>query len=144
MLSWLAEKLVAHNMARLSAGDPGPTLRMDAKDVAMRFPGVSSWATELHGKQEHERWLRRFARVGIQIFPDEVIVKGLPWDQTICVRGHDYLKSPAGAIVYANRYVLWGRMAWGLLREYEVYEDTQKTVELDEWLAVHEQSALVA
>jgi hypothetical protein len=142
MLSWLARKVVTHNMARLNAGDPQPTLRMDAKDVRMLFPGDSSWATELHGKGEHERWLHRFVRVGIQIFPDEVIVKGLPWKQTVCVRGHDYLRSPEGELVYENRYVIWGTMAWGLLKEYEVYEDTQKSKALDEQLALWEQPAL--
>jgi hypothetical protein len=43
--------------------------------------------------------------------------------------------SPAGETVYANRYVIWGRMAWGRMREYEVYEDTQKLPALDEYLA---------
>ena len=37
--------------------------------------------------------------------------------------------------MYANRYVLWGRIAWGRLREYEVYENTQATSKLDEHLA---------
>ena len=63
------------------------------------------------------------------------MLKGFPWKQTICVRGHIHLDSPAGERVYENRYVLWGRIAWGLLREYEVYEDTQKTGPLDEYLA---------
>jgi hypothetical protein len=31
--------------------------------------------------------------------------------------------------------VIWGRIAWGKLREYEVYEDTQKSKALDEYLA---------
>ena len=39
MVSWLAKQLVSHNMSRLRAGDPGPTLRMEAEDVQMRFPG---------------------------------------------------------------------------------------------------------
>lgn len=40
-----------------------------------------------------------------------------------------------GERVYENRYVIWGRIAWGLLREYEVFEDTQKAKALDEHLA---------
>jgi ketosteroid isomerase-like protein len=135
MLSWLAKRLIARNMAKAREGDIGPTLRMDAEDVRFRFPGDSSWATELRGKDELERWLQRFADVGIQIHPDEVIVKGFPWRQTICVRGHDYLDSADGERVYENRYVIWGRISWGLLREYEVYEDTQKSKELDHYLA---------
>jgi ketosteroid isomerase-like protein len=135
MLSWLAKKLISRNMAKLREGDLGPTLRLDAMDVRFRFPGDSSWATELEGKDEHELWLRRFVAAGLQIYPDEVVLKGFPWKQTVCVRGHIHLDSPAGERVYENRYVLWGRIAWGLLREYEVYEDTQKTKPLDEYLA---------
>lgn len=135
MLSWLAKRMIARNMARASAGDIGPTLRMDAKDVRFRFPGDSSWGTELEGKDELERWLRRFADVGLQIRPDEVVLKGFPWRQTICVRGTDELRDAAGEPVYENRYVIWGHLSWGLLRDYEVYEDTQKSKELDGYLA---------
>jgi hypothetical protein len=31
--------------------------------------------------------------------------------------------------------VIWGRISWGKMREYEVYEDTEKTRRLDRWLA---------
>ena len=107
---------------------------MDAEDVRFRFPGDSSWAIELEGKDELEPWLRRFADVGIQIHPDEVVLKGFPWNQTICIRGEDHLDSAEGERVYENRYVIWGRIAWGKLREYEVYEDTRKSKELDDYL----------
>lgn len=135
MLSWLAKKTIARNMARASAGDLGPTLRMDAEDVRFRFPGDSSWAGEFNGKAELEPWLRRFADVGIEIAPDEVVLKGFPWKQTICIRGRDHLDSPTGERVYENRYVIWGRIAWGKLRDYEVYEDTQRAKALDGYLA---------
>jgi ketosteroid isomerase-like protein len=135
MLSWLAKKMIARNMERASAGDIGPTLKMDAEDVRFRFPGDSSWATELQGKEKLEPWLRRFADVGIQISPDEVVLKGFPWRQTICIRGTNHLDTPEGERVYENRYVIWGHLAWGRLGDYEVYEDTQKSKTLDEYLA---------
>ena len=135
MQSWLAKKIVTHNMARVRAGDYRPQLRLAAKDVRFRFPGSSSWATELEGKDELERWLQRFVRIGLQIFPDEVVAKGPPWRTRLMVRGTIHLETPAGKRVYENRYVIWGRMSWGLLREYEVYEDTEKSTALDEYLA---------
>jgi ketosteroid isomerase-like protein len=144
MLSWLAKRVVDYQLARLSAGDPRPVLWLDAPDVRMTFPGDSSWAVDLHGKAEHERWLRRFTRAGIQIFADEVVVKGFPWKMTLCVRGRDHLRSSEGEHVYENRYVIWGRMSWGRLKRYEVYEDTQKAVALDRWLAEHEHAAAAA
>src|ERR1044072_4175558 len=91
MLSWLANRMIGANMTKAREGDIGPTLRMDAEDVRFRFPGKSSWAVELEGKGQLEPWLQRFADVGLQIYPDEVILKGFPWNQTICVRGTDHL-----------------------------------------------------
>lgn len=138
MFSGLAMYMLKRNMAAISAGDYQPLLRFDAKDIRFRFPGSSSWATELHGKDELERWLRRFVDAGLQIQPDEVIAQGPPWNVTLCVRGTDHLKDAEGATVYENRYVIWGRMAWGLLKEYEVYEDTEKSAALDAYLASRE------
>ncbi|HET9562222.1 MAG TPA: hypothetical protein VFP01_08955, partial [Propionibacteriaceae bacterium] len=133
MLSWLGRLMISRSMAKARDGDIEPTLRMDAEDVRFRFPGDSSWATELEGKEELRQWLERFADVGIQILPDEVVLKGFPWKQTICIRGTDHLDSTEGERMYENRYVIWGRLAWGKLREYEVYEDTQKSKALDEY-----------
>jgi ketosteroid isomerase-like protein len=134
MLSWLARNVLTHNLTRLNAGDYRPALRLDAKDVRFRFPGDSSWAADLQGKDALARWLQRFVDAGLQIFADEVVAQGPPWNVTLCVRGHVHLRSPEGATIYANRYVIWGRLAWGLLREYEVYEDTQKTTAIDDYL----------
>jgi len=144
MQSWLAKKIITRNMARLRAGDYGQQLRLVAEDVRFRFPGDSSWATDLQGKDKLERWLQRFVRVGLQIFPDEVVAKGPPWRTTLTVRGTINLRSPGGELVFENRYVIWGRMSWGLLREYEVYEDTQKSKQLDEYLATVEERVVTA
>ena len=134
----LIAALLRRNMKRIRAGDYRPTLRLDARDVHLRFPGDSSWSGDFHGKAEVERWLQRFVKVGLQIFADEIVVKGPPWNMTLCIRGTDYLDTPAGERVYENRYVIWGRVVWGLLKDYEVYEDTQKSKALDEYLTVHE------
>jgi ketosteroid isomerase-like protein len=134
MLSWLAGKMIDRNMKAMRAGDPGPTLAMYADDVKFVFPGESSFAPGAGNKQDLEAWLRRFIEIGLQIYPDEVILKGFPWRQTICVRGHIHLDRPGDGRVYGNRYVIWGHIAWGKLREYEVFEDTEETRRLDEYL----------
>jgi ketosteroid isomerase-like protein len=133
VLSWIGKRMLARDMARLSAGDHRPLMRMYAKDVRFRFPGDSSWACEIEGRDELERWLRRFVETGLQISPDEVVVQGPPWRTTLCVRGIDHLDSADGR-VYENRYVIWGHMRWGRLTDYEVYEDTQASRELDAYL----------
>lgn len=135
MLSWLAGKMIARNMSSMRAGDIGPTLAMDAEDIKFSFPGESSFAPGASNKRELQQWLERFASLGLQIYPEEVVLKGFPWRQTICVRGYIHLDDPEDGRVYDNRYVIWGRIAWGKLREYEVYEDTEKSRQLDEYLA---------
>jgi ketosteroid isomerase-like protein len=137
MFSWLAKRTLDHAYSRLNAGDPGPLLRLEARDVHFRFPGESSWSADLHGKDEVERWLRRMIAIGLQHEPEQVVVQGPPWNMTICLRSTDRLVNPDGETVYSNRYVIWGRMAWGLLRDYEVYEDTQRLPGLDEYLTAH-------
>jgi ketosteroid isomerase-like protein len=139
--AWAVRLLLQRNLERLRAGDYKPILRFDSDDVRLRFPGDSSWAGEFHGKAQLEPWLQRFVRVGLQIYADEIVVTGPPWNTTLCMRGHDHLTSPDGETVYENRYVIWGRVAWGLLRDYEVYEDTQKSAALDDYLAVRERAA---
>jgi ketosteroid isomerase-like protein len=135
MQSWLAKKLISYVMGRTRQGDIRPTLLLDAPDVQLTFPGRNSWSGVFRGKPEVERWLRRLAAVGLQTFPDEVVAKGMPWDTTICIRGHDHLDAPDGTRVYENRFVIWGRLSWGRLREYEVYEDTHLPHDLDAYLA---------
>jgi ketosteroid isomerase-like protein len=141
MFSWLAKRVLDHAYGRLNEGDPGSVLRLDANDVHFRFPGESSWTADIRGKDEVERWLNRMIATGLQHQPEQVVVQGPPWNMTICLRGTDHLTTPQGETVYSNRYVIWGRMAWGLLREYEVYEDTQKLKGFDEYLATGQGAA---
>jgi hypothetical protein len=54
MLSWLAKRILSRNMARLREGDYRPLLRGDAKHVRFRFPGDSSFAADVVGKDALE------------------------------------------------------------------------------------------
>lgn len=137
MQSWLAKQVIVYVMGRARAGDVRPTLALDAPDVQLTFPGQNSWSGVFRGRAEVARWLQRLAAIGIQTFPDEVVATGMPWNSTVCVRGHDHYDTPDGERVYENRFVIWGRMSWGRLKEYEVYEDTHKANELDGWLREH-------
>jgi hypothetical protein len=131
MTSWLGSLVIKRDMACLNDGDLRPILRVDARDVHFCFPGDSSWATDLKGRDAHGLWLQRFVDDGMQMFVDEVVVKGFPWRMTVCVRGTNYLEDAEGELACQNRYVLWGWMSWGFLKECEAYEDTQASKALD-------------
>lgn len=79
----------------------------------------------------------------LQNVPDEVVVQGMPWNTTVCVRGHDYLDTAEEDRGYESRYVIWGRMAWGRLRSYEVYEDTHEPESLDAYIRRHRPDLIV-
>jgi ketosteroid isomerase-like protein len=140
MYSWLVGKMIRRAAERMRAGDFRPTLNTWADELEFRFPGRHSWAAHLRTKQELERWYERFVRVGIQLYPDEVFVKGPPWNTRVCVRFHDFAKSPTGETVYENHGVLYGRMAWGKVRFGEAFLDTQRVAEFDEYLAATEKT----
>jgi ketosteroid isomerase-like protein len=137
ILSWLAKKLIDRVMARNRSGDISLTLALDAPDVTLTFPGDNSWSGVFRGKAAVKQWLERMVSAGVKTFPDEVVAVGFPWNTTICIRGHDHVRSPEGETVYENRFVIWGKLKWGRLRDYEVYEDTIQPRALDEWLAAH-------
>jgi hypothetical protein len=132
--NWLALRLLNRNMHALNAGDPGPTLRLEAADVRFRFPGTSRWATDVRGRDQVEAWLKQMVAAGVKHACDEVVVSGPPWRMTLALRGHDWADDADGQRIYANRYVIWGRLAWGRLRDYEVYEDTERTLEFERCL----------
>jgi ketosteroid isomerase-like protein len=137
MLSWLAKRVLTHNLARNNAGDLRATLMLEHPDVVFRFPGQNSWGGEFHGKATVRRWLERLVDAGLQMELDEVLAGGWPWRSTATVRGRDHLHSPSGELVYENRFVIWAHLRWGRIVEYEVYEDTEKSAALDTWLKQH-------
>ncbi|HTP23939.1 MAG TPA: hypothetical protein VMJ65_30335 [Solirubrobacteraceae bacterium] len=76
--------------------------------------------------------------IGLRVVAEEAVATGPPWRRTIVVRGTTDLKTPAGDTMHANRYVMWARAVWGRCIEYEIYEDTQRTPALDEYLDAHD------
>jgi ketosteroid isomerase-like protein len=144
MISWLAKQLLSRVMARTRAGDIRPTLMLDHPEVKFVFPGSNSWSGTFNGKDEHRRWLERLVRVGVKTEPDEVVAAGLPWNQTVCIRGRSWWDNAAGDRIYSNRFVIWAHLKWGRLKAYEVYEDTEKAAALDEYLEAHEPALAAA
>ena len=133
MFSWLAKLILSRNMARLREGDYRPLLRATLRTSDSASPGDSSFAADLVGKDALEEWLKRFVDVGLQIYPDEVILQGPPGGQRSACVARSSLDND-GRRVYNHRYVLWGHMRWGLVTDYEVYEDTQEAKRFDEHL----------
>ena len=135
MYGWIVRSMMRNVLRRREEGDLAPLLNTLADDVHFVFPGDSSWAGDFHGKKELEPWLRRFAEVGLRVDVQEIDVTGWPWSTTVFLHFTDHLTDPDGNVVYENRGVIIGKVAWGKIKSYEVFEDTQKVAALDEYLA---------
>jgi ketosteroid isomerase-like protein len=138
MLSWFVKQLISRVMARTREGDIRPTLALDAPDMRFVFPGRNSWSGTFLGRDAHQRWLERLVRVGVKTDVDELVASGFPWRMTVCIRGRSWRDTPSGERIYDNRYVIWAKLRWGRLQEYETYEDTEKAQALDDYLEAHE------
>src|SRR5215218_5067376 len=79
LYAWAVRSMLHRNLARLWASDPEPLLASYADDIHFVFPGRSSWAADLRGKDEVERWLRRFVRVGLRFEVHEILVADPLW-----------------------------------------------------------------
>ncbi len=144
MLSYPVLRLISWVMARTRAGDIRPTLLMDDNNVRFVFPGSNSWSGTFNGKHEHQRWLERLVRVGVKTEPDELAVSGFPWKLRVVIRGRSWRDNSAGERIYENRFVIWAHLRWGKLRDYEVYEDTEKAQALDDYLEANEPALMAA
>ena len=144
MLSWLVKQLISGVMARTRAGDIRPTVALDAPDMSFVFPGSNSWSGTYHGREAHRRWLERLVRVGVKTDVDEAVAGGPPWNMTVCIRGRSWRDSPDGERVYDNRFVIWAKLRWGRMKDYEVYEDTEKAQALDSYLEANEPALMAA
>jgi hypothetical protein len=109
-----------------------------ADDVHFSFYGNNSWAGEYHGKDQVRPWIERFYRVGLNLTVHEILVSGPPWNTTVCLYLTDDLRDAEGNVVYANRGVIYGKGAWGKMKRYEVFEDTEKVAEFDKYLEANE------
>ena len=76
LYGWAVRSMLRRNLARLWAGNPEPLLAAYAEDIHFVFPGRSSWAADVHGKQAVRRWLERFVRVGLRFEVHEILVEG--------------------------------------------------------------------
>ena len=138
MFAWLVKRRVRRVMAQARAGDMAPSLALWAEDGHFQFPGRSSWAADFQNKGDLAAWYARFARVGLQLEPREILVGGPPWRSHVCIRFADHATGPDGETVYENTGVLFTTMSWGKIRFGTVYEDTQKVAAFDDYLTRHE------
>jgi ketosteroid isomerase-like protein len=121
MYRWTVAAVVRFLYRRTFAGDDSLMMRATAADVSFRFPGSSSFAASLEGRESLHAWLARFTALDTRFEIREVAVSGPPWNMTVAVRFHDAIGSD-----YENEGVEWLHIRRGLVRSVEVFLDTER------------------
>ena len=137
---WIVAMMIRRGVRRINAGDIGPMLSSFADDATLVFPGDHSWGGEYKGKGAIRGFLERFVEARIQLEPHEILVEGWPWKTTVMLRFGNEARDANGNVVYANRGAIFAQAAWGKIKHQEDYEDTQKVVAFDEYLASQQQT----
>jgi ketosteroid isomerase-like protein len=137
MHKWAVRRLIRRNARSLERGDPAPLLAGYARDAVLVFPGRSSWAGEYRGRASIESFLVRFIDAGLVGDVLEILVNGPPWRTTVSVLFEDRATDEKGDIVYADRVILFCRVAWGKVIYQEDFLDTQRVEAFDQHLGRH-------
>lgn len=139
MYKSIARRMIRRNIAKLNAGDVGPTLGMFAADARLSFPGSNSFATQFRpvrrdrtafdthrGREEIAAFLARYVDQRIQMRVEDILVNGPPWNARVAIRAHVWATGPDGTDAYSNRAVLMVETRWGKIHRQEDYEDTER------------------
>ena len=124
MFSWLAKAILTRNMARLRGrATTGRCCGSTRRTSASASPATAPWATrDRQPRRPRRLWLQRF----VADRPEDLPGRGdrrqgrPPWNTTLCVRGTGPPRTGLRAGSTRTAASIWGRMSWGLLREYEV------------------------
>jgi ketosteroid isomerase-like protein len=135
---WIVASMIRRAVRRINAGDIGPMLSSFADDAVLLFPGDHSWGGEYKGKKAIRGFLERFVEARLHLEPHEILVQGWPWSTTVMLRFTNEACDENGNVLYTNRGAVFARAAWGKIRYQEDYEDTQKVVAFDQYLASQE------
>jgi ketosteroid isomerase-like protein len=118
---WTVGQILRLVYRRTFAGQDGLMMMATAADVTFSFPGSSSFAANLVGRESLREWLARFTALRPRFEIRDVAVSGPPWNMTVAVRFHDAIGAD-----YENEGVEWLRMRWGRVRSLEVFLDTER------------------
>ena len=136
--------MIRRNIGLLNQGKYEPALRMFAADGVLAFPGRNSFASQYRepvlgrdafvthrGRAEIEGFLRRYVSTGMYMEVDDILVNGPPWNTRAAIRVHHWIRGADGNDLYCNRAILMVRTAWGMIRDQEDYEDTERVTDFD-------------
>ena len=121
MYRWMVARVLRYVYGQAFAGQDGLMMMATAPDVTFSFPGTSSFAASLQGRESLRVWLARFTDLSPSFDIRDVVVSGPPWNMTVAVRFRDAIGAD-----YENEGVEWLRIQWGRVRSLDVFLDTER------------------
>jgi ketosteroid isomerase-like protein len=125
MYRWTVAQFVRFAYRKAIAGDDRLMMKVTRPDVTFNFPGKSSFAADLAGREALRGWLSRFTALEPKFEIRDVVVSGAPWNMEVAFRFRDAIGDD-----YRNEGVEWLRMRWGRVCSVNVYLDTER---IDAW-----------
>lgn len=129
MYRWTVSKIIRFVYRRAFAGDDRIMMWASAPDVAFTFPGQSSFAATLVGREALSEWLARFRTFEPTFDVGDVVVSGPPWNMRAAVRFRDAIGQD-----YENEGVEWLTFRWGKVQSLQVFLDTERVTAFDQRL----------
>ena len=100
----------------VARGRSRPTLRIEAEDVQLRFPGRQLLGPARSGKREHAHGSSGSPASGCRSSPTRWSSRASRGTRPCASAATTTCARLMASCVYENRYVIWGRMSWGQLR----------------------------
>lgn len=119
MYRLLIARLARRALTQAVAGRPRLALWSMSSDVRLIFPGSSSLACDLTGKDHVAAWLSRLIALSPAYQVLDVIVSGPPWNTRAAIRFRDTVDG------YANEGMHYLTLRWGRIRSDQLYLDTE-------------------
>lgn len=119
MYRWMIARFARWALTEAVTGRPGPALWSMADDIRFVFPGSSSLACDVTGKDHVAAWLRRLTTLDPDYRVLDVIVSGPPWNTRAAIRFRDTVEG------HTNEGMHYLKLRWGKIILDQVFLDTE-------------------
>lgn len=127
----IVRRRIEGSFAELNQHNPTAVTSQFIPTITHSFAGEHAIGGTRHSAASARKWYERLFR----LFPDlrftvkNIVVAGMPWNTRIAVQFRVDLTPPDGG-AYFNDVAQFIRLKWGRITEINLYEDTDKLVNL--------------
>ncbi len=131
MYHMIVRRQVQKSFAHLNQHEYQPVVASFAPDITHHFAGTHALGGTRHSAAVASRWYERLFRLfpGLRFTVRNIVVSGLPHNTRVAIQFRVELTAPDGK-PYFNEVAQFITLKWGRIAQMELYEDTDKLVDL--------------